>query len=457
MGTVADAAPELTRAEQRLRTSFYSGAPLDLTPTGPQPEHDGGPIDVTRPAIRAWVIRDLLLSGTAVTPGQVRHMSVTGGAIQGELDLRFADADCPLRLEQCVFDSPVTLYEAHLRSVSLRGCTVPGIDARHVRVTGNLNLDDVQVTGCLRLSGAHVGDGLHLVDATIGPPSIQTGDRDGSAVVGGGDDDGPVLDLDDIEIKGRIEAPGLTVHGTVSTKYATVAGSWRMARARILARGQWAVAWNGEGMKIQGTLDASRLQASGQVRLVDTQVLALVFRDVQIENSGTALILDRLDCRGSAFCDGDSHLTGGMRAWGMQAGATLYLGSGMAEAPAKGTAEDKEHAVDLRRARITGELKCTKGFRAIGACNLAGAHVGGRVSFPGATLQSVDDTEGQVAFTADGAQMDSDLSLQEDFSCRGTIRLVMPVSAAGSSSSRMRVVAIADWPRKGSPSPVTSR
>lgn len=429
MTALAEPVPIFTPAEQWLRTSFYSGLPLDLTPTEPQPEHDGSPIDVTRPAIRAWVIRDLLLSRIPVAPGQIRLLSVTGAAIQGELDLRFAKADCPLRLEQCVFDSPVTLYEAHLRSVSLRGCTVPGMDARHVRVTGDLNLDDVHLTGCLRLGGAHLRDDLHLADATIEPPSIRTMDGHDGTV--GGDDHNALLDLDNIEIKGKFEAPGLTVHGMVSTKAATVAGPWRMARARILAAAKApsggtrdAVAWSGEGMKIEGTLDASRLQASGQVRLVDTQVLCLVFRDVQIENSGTALILDRLDCRGSAFCDGDSHLTGGMHAIGIQAGATLYLGSGMAEAPVKGTAEDKKHAVDLRRARITGELKCTKGFRAIGACNLAGAHVGGRVSFPGATLQSVDDTEGQVAFTADGAQMDSDLSLHEDFSCRGTIRLM---------------------------------
>ena len=425
MTALAEPVPIFTSAEQRLRTSFYSGAPLDLTPTGPQPGLDGGTTDVTRPAIRAWVIRDLLLSKIPVAPGQIRQLNVTGAAVQGELDLRFAKADCPLRLEQCVFDSPVTLYEAHLRSVSLRGCTVPGIDARHVRVTGDLNLDGVHLTGCLRLGGAHLRDDLHLADAMVEPPS--TGTADGSDDTVGGDNDSVLLDLDNIEIKGKIEAPGLTVHGTVSTKAATVAGPWRMARARIFAKVPSSgtgdpVAWNGEGMKIEGTLDASRLQASGQVRLVDTQVLCLVFRDVQIENSRTALILDRLDCRGSAFCDGDSNLTGGMHAIGIQAGATLYLGQGTMKAPAEGTAEDKEHAVDLRRARITGELKCTKGFRTSGACNLAGAHVGGRVSFPGASLQPVDDTEGQVAFTADGAQMDSDLSL-EGFSCRGRIRL----------------------------------
>ena len=425
MTALAEPVPIFTPAEQRLRTSFYSGAPLDLTPTGPQPGLDGGTTNVTRPAIRAWVIRDLLLSKIPVAPGQIRQLNVTGAAVQGELDLRFAKADCPLRLEQCVFDSPVTLYEAHLRSVSLRGCTVPGIDARHVRVTGDLNLDAVHLTGCLRLGGAHLRDDLHLADAMVEPPF--TGTADGSDDTVGGDNDSVLLDLDNIEIKGKIEAPGLTVRGTVSTKAATVAGPWRMARARIFAKVPSGgtgdpVAWNGEGMKIEGTLDASRLQASGQVRLVDTQVLCLVFRDVQIENSRTALILDRLDCRGSAFCDGDSNLTGGMHAIGIQAGATLYLGQGTMKAPAKGTAEDKEHAVDLRRARITGELKCTNGFRTSGACNLAGAHVGGRVSFPGASLQPVDDTEGQVAFTADGAQMDSDLSL-EDFSCRGRIRL----------------------------------
>ena len=402
-------------AERSLRTSFYSGAPLDLTPTRSGSGHDGGPIQVTRPAIRAWVIRDLLLSNVPVAPGQIRQLNVTGAAIQGELDLRFAKTDCPLRLEKCVFDSPVTLYEAHLRSVSLRGSTVPGIDGRHVRVTGDLNLDEVHLTACLRLGGAHLRDDLHLTDARIE----------------GGDRNNAVLDLDNIEIKGKIEAPGLTVYGTVSTKAAAVAGPWRMPRARILAAAKApsggrrdALAWNGEGMRIEGTLDASDLHASGQVRLVDTQVLCLVFRDVKIRNSRTALILDRLDCRGSVFCDGRSYLTGGMHAIGIQAGATLYLGAGMAKAPAEGAADDKKHAVDLRRARITGELKCKAGFRASGACNLADAHVGGRVSFSGASLRSVDGTERQVAFTADGARLDSDLSLEENFSCRGQISLL---------------------------------
>ena len=46
------------------------------------------------------------------------------------------------------------------------------------------------------------------------------------------------------------------------------------------------------------------------------------------------------------------------------------------------------------------------------------------MSFSGASLRSVDRTGRQVAFTADGARLDSDLSLEENFSCRGRISLL---------------------------------
>ncbi len=433
--------PALTRAEQELRTAFSQGRLLDLTKTGPRRAFDGGPADATRTLIRAWVIRDLLLSDASVTPGRVRHLSVTGAAIKGELDLRFAKTDCPLQLEDCTFDRPVTLYEAHLRSVSLRKCTIPGIDARHVTVTGDLHLDEVHLTGRLQLGGAHLGDDLHLAGATIGS-SLRTGDARGGAT---GSDDGDgndaLLDLENIEVKGKIDARGLTVHGKVSTTAATVAGTLLMRQASIRtvrmvpdARRDM-VAWSGEGMTVEGSLDAGGLRATGQVRLIDTQVLGLVLRNAWIRNSGYALVLDRLASRGSVFCDGNSRMIGGIHAIGIQVGATLYLGAGLMRAPAKGQDEDR-YAVDLRRAKITGDLKCQENFRARGACNLAGAHIGGSVSFEGASLRSVAGRDGQPAFTADGTQMDSDLCFKRaptkgsgadagtGFACQGVISLV---------------------------------
>lgn len=426
MTTHANAA--LTRAEHELRTAFSAGRPLDLTTASAQRGPRGGSANHTGTLIHAWVIRDLLLCGEPVAAGRIRQLSITGASIEGELDLRFARSDCPLRLEDCTFDSPVTLTEAHLRSVSLRKSTIPGIDARHVTVTGDLVLDDAHLSGCLRLSGAHLGDDLHLARATIDPPARAMAGGDGASGHGHGD---ALLDLENIEVRGSIDAQEITVNGKISTLDATVAGPVRMMNARILPAAKApagatasAVVWSGDGMKVEGSLDASGLQASGQVRLVDTRVLCLVFRDVRIENARTALILDRLRSEGSAFCDGESNLTGGLHAIGIQVGATLYLGNGLVKAPAEGNAEDRRHAVDLRRAKIAGELKCTAGFRVIGACNLSGTHIGGRVYFPGATLRSPDGTADQAALIADGARFDGSAYFKEDFTCQGGISLV---------------------------------
>ena len=426
MTTQADAA--LTWAEHELCTAFSAGLPLDLTTATERRGPGGEPINTTGAVIHAWMIRDLLLCDKPVAAGRVRQLSVTGASIEGELDLRFARSDCPLRLEDCTFDSPVTLSEAHLRSVSLRKSTIPGIDARHVTVSGDLVLDDVHLSGRLQLSGAHLGDDLHLARATIDPPARAVDVRDGAS---GHDHGDALLDLENIEVRGSIDAREITVHGKVSTLDATVAGPVRMMNARILpavkvpaGAPESTVVWSGDGMKVEGSLDASGLRASGQVRLVDTRVLCLVFRNVQISNAGTALILDRLSSEGSAFCDQQSNLTGGLHAIGIQVGATLYLGHGLVKAPAVGNAEDRRHAVDLRRARIAGELKCTEGFQAIGACNLSGAHIGGRVSFPGASLRSADGTADQAALIADGAHMDGNVYFKDGFTCQGSIGLV---------------------------------
>lgn len=426
MTTQADAA--LTWAEHELCTAFSAGLPLDLTSASARRGPGGGPIDTTGALIHAWMIRDLLLCDEPVAAGRIRQLSVTGASIEGELDLRFARSDCPLRLEDCTFDSPVTLSEAHLRSVSLRKSTIPGIDARHVTVSGDLVLDDAHLSGRLQLGGAHLGDDLHLARATIDPPARAVDGNDGAS---GHDHGDALLDLENIEVRGSIDAREITVHGKVSTLDATVAGPVRLMDARILPAvkapadaTKSTVVWSGDGMKIEGSLDASGLQASGQVRLVDTRVLCLVLRNVQIESPGDALVLDRLYSEGSAFCDQQSDLTGGLHAIGIQIGGTLYLGHGLMRAPAEGNAEDRRHAVDLRRAKITGELRCTEGFRAIGACNLSGAHIGGRVSFPRATLRSADGTADQAALIADGAHIDGNLHFKDGLTCQGSIGLV---------------------------------
>ena len=426
--------PAASWADQRLIAAFALGKTPDLhLPPPPQRfsggqhgPNGGGRKPGPKPVIHAWLIRELLLSDPV--PGQVHQVRVREADIQGILDLRFAKTECALRLEHCTFENPVRLSEARMRSVSLCHSTIPEIDARHLTVTGDLVLDDVRVAGRVRLGGAHLGDDLHLSHARIGSPEARASRHRPAA---GGSNGDVLLDLQNIDVRGMIEADHLTVYGQVSTAAATVAGTVRMTNLRIghvpdrapgPARDM--VAWSGNGMKTEGTLNVSGLHANGQVNLIDAQVRGLVMHQAQVTNSGYALLLDRLSSRGSVFIDKDSHLLGGIHAIGMQVGASLYLRSCQVRAPISGSDDDKMHALDLRRAKIGDDVRCDKDFRATGACNLASSHITGRLALTGARLWPAKGTARPDALIADSAHIGGDLYCRTGFTARGTMSLV---------------------------------
>ncbi len=431
--------PAASWADQRLLAAFAVGKTPDLHL---QPPHklsnghrgpDGGHGGLhggdrklgIKPVIHAWLIRELLLSDPV--PGQAQQVSVREADIQGILDLRFAKTKCALRIENCTFESPVRLSEAHLQSVSFRHSTIPEIDARHVTVAGDLVLDDVKVAGRVRLGGAHLEDDLHLAHAKIGSPDARAGRR---SLAAGGGDGGVLLDLQNIDVKGMIDADHLTVYGQVSTAAATVTGTVRMTNLRIrpeprcaLGPARNVMAWSGNGMKTEGMLNASGLHAKGQVSLIDAQVRGLVMRRAQVTNAGYALVLDRLISRGSVFFDQGSHFLGGIHAIGMQVGASLYLRFCQVRAPASGPDDDMQ-ALDLRRAKINDDVRCDEGFRATGACNLAGSRITGRVALTGASLRPAKGAAKAEAFIADSAQIGGDLYCGTGFTALGTMSLV---------------------------------
>lgn len=415
-----------SRADQQLRAVFAMGEPLVLHPDGPgrklargheSPERDR---TTTKPVIHAQLIRNLLLSDPV--PGRIHQVNISGADIEGELDLRFARTESALVLEHCTFRQPVTFSGAHLQSVSLRHSVIPEIDARHVTVTGELVLDEVEVADRIRLGGAHLTDDLKLSRAIIGTIN---------RVAGGGSGDGARLDLRGSDVKGAVDADHMTVYGLVSTTEATVGGAVHMTNVRILAAAkhtagaaQDTVAWKGDGMKAGGMVNASGLHANGKVSLVDAQVLGLVMRPAQITNAGHSLVLDRLRSHGSVFIDRGSHLLGGIHAIGMQVGASLYLGSCQVRAPVSGSLYDRQHALNLRRAKISDDLRCEANFRATGTCDLTGSHINGRVALAGASLRPARGTATKAAFVAAGALVGGDLSGDGGFTARGTMMLV---------------------------------
>jgi hypothetical protein len=372
--------------------------------------------------VRGSFLRELLLADIPPPRGRVRRLSLSGADVRGPLDLRFATIDFPIRLEHCRFDGPVTMSEADLRSVSLRGSTGHEIDAGHVRVTGDLVLEEIRLTGRLRLSGAHLEDDLHLTGAVIQPDVEPAPPSSGTAESA----DDALVDLGNIEVKGLVAADDLTVRGTLTMDGGSVAGALRLRRARLgsspSADGHANATWGGDGLRVGGELDASGTTVSGQLRLVDARVLSLVLKGVQIENpSGPALFMDRLESQGSVFCYDGATFAGGVHAIGIKVGGTLYF-QGTAEAPPDRTGQRERIAVELRRSRLGGDLLCEPGFRALGTFAISGAHIGGSISLSGAALDATD--ESPVAFAGVGCRVDGNLRCTDGFTCHGAVNLV---------------------------------
>ncbi|MFD8496372.1 hypothetical protein [Amycolatopsis sp. NPDC059657] len=367
-----------TETENELLLAFARGELLDLTS-----REDG------EKTVHAGILGRLLRTG------QSGSLKLAGAEIHGELDLEYADVKCPVILTDCTFDHQVRLADAKLRSLSLRECSAPGIDAEHLRVGGDLRLEHLRLTGTLCLRGAHVDDDLHLKGAHLDVP------------------DGDALVLTGIDVKGKIDADNLRVDGKITMNDATVTGPVSMKQATIEGkRGE--KAWDADGLSVGGELDASELKVTGQVSLLDAQVLGLVFNGAELTGPGTALQLDRLRARGSVFCCG-SEITG-LRGISMQIGGSLYLRGARVTAPAGG-----EHvAVDLSRSRITDNLDCRNGLQATGKCKLTDIHVGGAVLLEGATLRN----PGGAAIDADRAQVGIGLICRDGFTCVGEIKLM---------------------------------
>lgn len=427
MAYLTDVAAAPTPAEKDLRTAFRQGNRLDLNPAGRRRAYEGVPVHDARRLIHGPVLREVLLSAPPSPTGHVQQLTIIGADIVGPFDLRFAKIDCPIRLENCWFYGPMTLSEAVLRSVSLRDSwTQQTIDATHVRVTGDLILDGVEVAGPLKLGGAHLEDDLHLAGATIHQPAARNGPPDGEKA------EPALLDLENLEIKGSILADHLTVEGRTSMNGAAVGGTVQLndaALGQVAGERPVAVAWSADGLRVAGELRAKKMRAIGQVSLVDAEVQSLVLRDVHVESvSRAALVMDRLQCSGSVFCNGEerrNEFLGGIKAIGIKVGAGLYLGKGEVRAP--GSGDHGEWAVSLRRARISDDLRCGGAFEVRGRFDIAGAQIGGSVDLGGVTMRPIEGKT--IAFDAGRAQIGANLWCATDadaeaFACKGIMGLI---------------------------------
>ncbi|MDO9503065.1 hypothetical protein [Falsiroseomonas sp.] len=238
----------LLPAEQEMIASLRSGDfdRLGSEAAGSLPEVD----DATR-AVRAELLRFLLLGGEAEARPHEKGIRVQGAWVTGTLDLEGCRIPRDIGLKKCRFDAAPILRSAILDSVFLDGSIMPGLHADRIEARGTISLRGATITGGVMVEGGRIGGNLDcngiVIDAA-GKHAVHAEDLDASnilfrgAVITGsirlsgarlsGDVDAFNLRVTSDE-KPAIDAGAVETRGNVVLHSARVEGTLRLVSARI--------------------------------------------------------------------------------------------------------------------------------------------------------------------------------------------------------------------------------
>jgi hypothetical protein len=334
----------LTEVEAALVEYVRRGEKLDLIPSIPE----GKKIDQDK--MRSWcpcqtisatVIRDILRGRRAADPDP-HGLRLRGARISGRLHLENLHTEVNLELTDCLLGEGVVAREAHMASVSLRGCLLEHpakspldaaglacglLDLRGATIIGH---DDDKDGGAVRLLGAHISGHLDCTGASIY------------------NDKGPALIADGVQVdlgmflRYGFSATGVGKDGAVLLRGASVGIHLVCSRAYLHNDKGPALFADGlrvaQNMYMDDVFTATGAGASGAVRL------------------SAARIGGSLECDGAHLCNKSGPALYANR---LEVGQVINLGKGFtATSGNRGPNDDDLGAVHLTGAQIGGSLHC---------------------------------------------------------------------------------------------------
>ncbi|MET8850966.1 hypothetical protein [Amycolatopsis sp. NPDC004625] len=381
--------------ERRLTEAAVRGAYVDLR-TGDRAADDparGARWPASR-TVRAELIARLV-TGTQPPPRAVR---LGGARVTGRLDLEAAVLRCPLVLEGCFFEEPVTLQQAQAVTVRLPDCHLPGIAADELHVRGALVLERlVAAEGGVSLSGARVDGHLDFDGATLTNP------------------DGPALYADSLRVDQSMYCrTGFTATGEVRLLGARVGGNLELDGATLVNPDRTAL--NADSLTVdQSMYCRAGFTADGEVNLLGAQIGgSLEFDGATLASpDGAALNADSLTVGRAMFCRNGFTAEGEVRLLGAHVGGNLELDGAVLTAGGR-------FALNADSLKADQSVYCRNGFTARGEVNLLGATVAGSLDFEGATLTN----PGGYALYADSLTVGRAMFCRNDFTAVGEVNVL---------------------------------
>ena len=248
-------------------------------------------------AVRASVVRGLLLAPPPAEPGHLPRLRLREVTITGRLDLAEAVVEGTLRLRGCRFDQAPCLDGASLGALEMRDCVLPGLSAVGVSIGGRCEIAGCRVAGPMDLYGASIGGTLHLENSSL----TGRGERRGEGA----------LQLVCATVGGDIQAgQGLRVAGCTDLRDTSVRGSVVLKRAELLNPPGTALKAN--RLHMGGDFDCRRLVAEGTADLCDARVGggALLQGATLTTGHGPALRAHGIDVGAEFNCSDGFHARG---------------------------------------------------------------------------------------------------------------------------------------------------
>jgi hypothetical protein len=368
-----------------LRQQLARGELVDLRPTkGTRADAEAGGTWGTRRIVEASILTTLLTVGAGDQQWTHHPLRLAGARITGHLDLEAATLNRSLLLEDCYFEQPITLTDAHTADIELKGCRLPGLEGERLETHGDLDLHDgFKAAGKVNLDGAQI-DGDLTCDGKF------TNERgaafEGSSLAVG----------KDMYCLGEF--------GEVSLVSAQIGGNLYLLGKFSNEGG---TAFDGSSLAVgKDMFCVGEFAATGEINLFSAQIGGELMCGGTFSNEGLG-----------------KEPEDGFVAFG---GTGLVVGKNMSFI---NDLLAMEFAADARSA-MTGELAAreillarawaaTRGFAATGRVNLSGAQIGGLLAC-GGTFSN----EGRVAFAGTGLVVGKDMVI-DDFAATGEVGLVL--------------------------------
>jgi hypothetical protein len=369
---------------------------------------------------------------------------------EGDLDLSAAEIRFPISLERCDFTGKIILTSSVLELLDLTGAKISGLDGDNVRIqqglaldfvkaTGTISLKDATISGCLSCSngsflddyvalncnGAHIIGGVSLVEVrAIGRVDFGSANIEGYLRCGGGHFDyksGDSLSLNAAHIGGSVHLDnGFTTEGKVNGINADIGGNLTCTGGQFDQDEDYALCF--AGAEVRRDVFVDHITAKGMVDFTRTRIhgnfagVGSEFNASKGEtNSTRALEADSIQVDGAVFLGEKCTSAGTVDFQYAAIGAGLQA-KNCSFASNKGSAFNLSYAVIsgyllfdgskiIRKggmaifadhSKITGDVKFTDGFSAIGCVSFLHAQIGGDLVCDGGKFDCYDSKNGSI-------------------------------------------------------------